>query len=59
MYSDISVLELEINNIKYLDFNTYKNVTMNNGIISAVMFFAFSFILVLAGFLERNYRRKN
>ena len=58
LYDKIDIVELEINNEKFLDLKTYNDSINNNNIGSSILFSFFGIIILLLGILERNYRKK-
>lgn len=58
LYDKVDVVELEINNINYLDLESYNSAMSKNDTRSACLFGLFGIILIILGFLERNFRQK-
>ncbi len=57
-YNKIDIIELEINDEKYLNLEVYNNVTYLNKLSLSLLFFCFGIIFVYVGFIERNYKAK-
>lgn len=58
MYDKIDIIELEINNAKYLDLKTYNDSNYKNNIGISLLFGFFGIITIVILILERNYRTK-
>lgn len=58
LYGKIDIVELEIDDEKFLDLKTYNDSIRANNIGSSILFIFFGMIIILIAILERNYRKK-